>query len=137
MQSPILKNVTLSISYLPQLFQEYQAKYESVKSDNHKLELEIINLQDQLTRKTYSTRSTRGRITSSPSNGEMSGNSNHSDVDSAASAAGYQISPDRNTCFFGSPQFDLPSDEMKDLQHVLDNDEPPTASGSRRGSSFK
>lgn len=115
--------------------QEYQNKYESIKSENQKLELEILNLQHQLTLKTYSTRNARGRITSSPSNGDLSptGNSNHSDVDSAASAAGYH-SPDRNTCFFGSPQFDLPAEEMRDLQQSLD---PAPSSSSRRGSSFQ
>jgi len=116
-------------------------KYDSVKQINHKLELEIINLQYQLTQKTYS-RSGRGRITSSPSNGEMSptGNSNHSDVDSAASAAGYQMSPDRNVCIFGSPQFDMPpnvDNEMRDLQAALDEptfSNPTSSAGTRRNS---
>lgn len=72
----------------------------------------------------------RGRIASasSPSNnGDISpaGNSNHSDVDSAASAGGFQMSPERNMCIFGSPQFDNPPEEMKDLQAVLDKE--PTA----------
>jgi len=109
-----------------------------VKETNHKLELEILNLQHQLTLKNYVPRSGRGRIASSPSNGELSptGNSN-SDVDSAASAAGYQISPERNTCFFGSPQFDLPHDEMKNLQLVLDQQGSTSnsAAGTRRNSS--
>jgi hypothetical protein len=108
-----------------------------VKEANHRLELEILNLQHQLTLKSHVARSGRGRIASSPSNGEMSptGNSN-SDVDSAASAAGYQISPERNACFFGSPQFDLPSEEMKDLQLVLDQQGSATnsAAGTRRNS---
>jgi len=84
----------------------------------------MLSLQHQLSIK--NTRPTRGRIASasSPSNGEISpaGNSNHSDVDSAASAGGFQMSPERNVCIFGSPQFDHPSDEMKDLQAVLDKD---------------
>jgi len=63
------------------------------------------------------------------------GNSNHSDVDSATSAAGYQLSPERNACFFGSPTFDLPPDEMKDLQLVLDQgSETSGNSGTRRNS---
>ncbi|OXA54586.1 Hamartin [Folsomia candida] len=97
---------------------EYQNKYEFVKACNHKLDLENLNLQEQITKLSYSSRSARARITSSPSNGEMSpaGNSNHSDVDSAASAAGYQLSPDNHPCFFGSPQFDLPPDDVKDFQ---------------------
>lgn len=93
---------------------------------NARLELEILSLQHQLSIKTISTRPTRGRIASasSPSNnGEISpaGNSNHSDVDSAASAGGFQMSPERNMFIFGSPQFD-PTEEMRDLQTVLDRE---------------
>lgn len=118
-------------------------KYETIKNTNQRLELEILSLQHQLSIKTVSARPTRGRIASasSPSNnGEVSpaGNSNHSDVDSAASAGGFQMSPERNMFIFGSPQFDHPSDEMKDLQAVLDKKEPvggAMLSSSRRRNS--
>ncbi|ODN00087.1 Hamartin, partial [Orchesella cincta] len=119
-----------------------ETKYESIKATNNRLELEILSLQHQISLKTVNTRPTRGRITSSsPSNnGEVSpaGNSNHSDVDSAASAGGFQMSPERNMCIFGSPQFDPPSEEMKDLQAVLDKEYAgaiAAASSRRRNSS--
>jgi hypothetical protein len=103
-----------------------ETKYESIKSANQRLELEILSLQHQLSIKSVGVRPSRHRIASasSPSNGEISpaGNSNHSDVDSAASAGGFQMSPERNVFIFGSPQFDPPSDEMKDLQAVLDKE---------------
>jgi len=122
--------------------QEERNRYETIKAENHKLDLEVLNLSHQLTMSTSSTstRTARGRITSSPSNGNMSptGNSN-SDVDSATSAAGYLPSPDRNPCFFGSPQFDLPSEEMRNIQQILkDGGESKSTAGHgpRRNSSM-
>ena len=101
-----------------------------MKAINHRLELEILNLQHQVTMKTYAT--SRGSIRRiSPSNGESPHNSN-SDVDSAASAGGFQLSPERSGFIFGSPQFGPPPVQMNDLQRVLESDEGGSSSDHRR-----
>jgi len=114
--------------------QAAEDKYETLKSTNHRLELEILRLNHQLNIRMNIPGSSRrdggarAQARSSPStNGELSPNS---DVESAASAGGmYQTSPEQNICIFGSPQFDTPSENVGEsgLRSAIDNENSRTS----------
>lgn len=101
-------------------------KHETLKATNHRLELEILNLQHQVTIKSGHGAGASGTdATGTNVRNGVSPTDSDVTVESAASAGGFGglNSPERNEFIFGSPQFDNAASSqtvMKDLRPNID-----------------